>query len=116
MNALTFAAHGRERKARCLVATLDAIASRMKPQPDAEGMFRFVSGMSDEMWTRVTAIANESHDCGFHHSTPSADTQTEVVNVYTDRAIHADKVEDKLAAEIAFRADRAVRRHMQVMR
>ena len=91
----------------CFARTLDLIA---RPHnPNADEMSDFVSGMSDEQWKDVAAIANSSHDCGVTHDIPSADTRMDIVNEFAKRAVQAERVQDRLAAELSARATRLTR-------
>lgn len=112
MNREAFATHQRDRKVRCFARTLELIARPHQPSPDQ--MLDWVSGLSDTEWQDVAVVASATHDCGVTHDAPSEDTQMEIVNLFTTRAIQADKIGEKLTAELAARAGRG-RRHMKVM-
>ena len=115
MNREAFAVHHRQIKARCFERTIDALVRTGKIGASEDELSDAVAGFSDETWALVTAIANATHDCGVMHDVPSSDAQTEVVNLFTDRALRSAKVSEILEREIRSRALRAVR-HMQVMR
>lgn len=111
MNREAFATHKREIKARCLSRTLELIARPLHPSPDE--MCDWVCGLTHEQWADTAIVANATHDCGVTHEAPSEDTRMEVVNYFTHRAVHAERVQDRLARELAARA--SGRRHLELV-
>lgn len=113
MNRDAFASHHRERKTRCFERAIDLLARPMNPSADE--LSDFVSGLTDEQWQQVVTLANATHDCGVTHDFPSADTQMDVVNAFTHRAVQAVRVQDQLARELEARTQRIGRR-LEVVR
>lgn len=104
MNSAAFATHHRDRKVRCFASTLELVA---RPHRfSMNDLAEFVSGMTDEQWAQVTTITNQVHDCGIDHRLPSASTQREIVDHFTEKAIREEKVSDVLGREIQARVSR----------
>lgn len=103
MNRDSFATHHREKKVACLTRVLDTIGAQCGASADQ--LCDFVSGLSERQWADVTVIANRVHTCGVTHDLPSEDAQSDVCDVFTRRALDADRVKDMLAGVLANRAD-----------
>lgn len=114
MNSDAFRDHHRERKARCFERTIDALVRTGQIAASEDELSDAVAGLSDAQWKLVADLANATHDCGVSHGVPSFDAQLEVVNLFTDRALRAAKVEDVFAAELERRAAR-INRPLRVL-